>query len=122
MSNLKQVAIDVDSWEILNEIKERLQKEGRNPSLSDAIRYLLHEEPTTDVWYWQCKHCGKTIASSYHDKIPLKPDECDQNQGGCGRVSDFDNVTIEVLRKKLHDMKDLDVELKVVKSHGKNKQ
>ena len=38
--DLKQIAIDENAWHILVTVKERLRKEGRHPSLSDAIRCL----------------------------------------------------------------------------------
>jgi hypothetical protein len=39
-TRLKQIAIDENAWSILCEVKEELRKEGRNPSLSDAVRRL----------------------------------------------------------------------------------
>ena len=37
---MKQIAIDENAWRILVRVKSELRKEGRNPSLSDAIRHL----------------------------------------------------------------------------------
>jgi len=40
IQNGKQIAIDENAWKILVKTKEEIRKQGRHPSLSDAIRYL----------------------------------------------------------------------------------
>ena len=52
-------------------------------------------------WYWKCRKCGKVHESSEHRDVPTESSDCNEKQGGCGRVSSFVNVTEDVLREKL---------------------
>jgi hypothetical protein len=64
-------------------IKEIL-KEG--DSLKNEIFETVYE--IQDEGRWQCKKCGCVLVSN-----PGKPEVCDEKQGGCGRASNFENLT-----------------------------
>jgi len=47
-NKVKQIAIDVNAWNILNQVKKELNKTGRSVSHSDVIRYLKESRSMTE--------------------------------------------------------------------------
>lgn len=56
-------------------------------------------------WFYQCQKCGALIRSSAHEKIPVPPSECYEDQGGCGRSGkNIRNITFEILTNKIRQL------------------
>jgi len=74
-----------------------IKKESKAPEGKQEIKMVIKGELETEKiisfelkkqGMWQCKKCGAVIESN-----PKEPTECPQNQGGCGRTSNFDKIT-----------------------------
>lgn len=112
------VKLDDSAYEIITKNRDAMSKNrGHHASYSDAVRHLDFRSKVDNsdtVWYWKCGKCGKVISSSMHREVPEEPLECYEEQGGCGRVSSFKNITVDVLRERLKGM-DIVVDLRVKK-------
>jgi len=64
-------------------------------------------------WSYQCQKCGAIIRTTHHQKIPIPPDECWEDQGGCGRKPKFIDITNELLHRKIEQ---LEKQLKEIQS------
>ena len=115
--------LDDQAYKLITDIrKEMLKERGHHASYSDAVRhlnFLSHIATDVTVWYWKCGNCGKVIQSSVHREIPEEPSECYSEQGGCGRVSHFKNITLETLQQRVRELEkptaNIEVNLKVNK-------
>jgi len=60
-----------------------------------AIANLLADSPER---MYQCQKCGAVIKSTDHKIIPIEPDECWEDQGGCGRKTKFKDITLRQIQ------------------------
>jgi replicative DNA helicase Mcm len=69
--------------------KIRANHLGKLAAVEGLVKKRTEVRPKLQVAAFQCQKCGAIIRINQEEDILKEPPECDEEQGGCGRVSSF---------------------------------
>jgi replicative DNA helicase Mcm len=73
--------------------KIRANHLGKLAAVEGLVKKRTEVRPRLQVGAFQCQKCGAVIKIEQEEDILKEPSECDEDQGGCGRVSSFKLLT-----------------------------
>ncbi|KYK19962.1 hypothetical protein AYK24_04700 [Thermoplasmatales archaeon SG8-52-4] len=69
--------------------KIRANHLGKLAAVDGLVKKRTEVRPKLQVGAFQCQKCGAVIKIEQDEDILKEPSECDEAQGGCGRISSF---------------------------------
>ncbi|MBN2603169.1 MAG: minichromosome maintenance protein MCM [Candidatus Thermoplasmatota archaeon] len=66
---------------------------GKLTAIEGIVKKRTEVRPKLQVGAFQCQKCGAIIKIEQEEDILKEPSECQEDQGGCGRVSSFKLLT-----------------------------
>jgi replicative DNA helicase Mcm len=73
--------------------KIRANHLGKLAAIEGLVKKRTEVRPKLQVGAFQCQKCGAVIRIEQEEDILKEPSECNEDQGGCGRVSSFKLLT-----------------------------
>jgi replicative DNA helicase Mcm len=73
--------------------KIRANHLGKLAAVEGLVKKRTEVRPKLQVGAFQCQKCGAVIKIEQEEDILKEPSECNEDQGGCGRVSSFKLLT-----------------------------
>ena len=73
--------------------KIRASHLGKLAAVEGLVKKRTEVRPKLQVGAFQCQKCGAVIRIEQEEDILKEPSECEEDQGGCGRVSSFKLLT-----------------------------
>jgi len=77
----------------INIRKIRASHLGKLAAVEGLVKKRTEVRPKLQVGAFQCQKCGAVIRIEQEEDILKEPSECEEDQGGCGRVSSFKLLT-----------------------------
>jgi replicative DNA helicase Mcm len=69
--------------------KIRANHLGKMAAIDGLVKKRTEVRPKLQIGSFQCQKCGALVRVEQEEDILKEPSECDEGQGGCGRVSSF---------------------------------
>ena len=69
--------------------KIRANHLGKMAAVDGLVKKRTEVRPKLQIGAFQCQKCGALVRVEQEEEILKEPSECDEDQGGCGRVSSF---------------------------------
>ncbi len=69
--------------------KIRANHLGKMAAVEGLVKKRTEVRPKLQIGAFQCQKCGAVMKIEQDEDILKEPSECDEDQGGCGRISSF---------------------------------